>query len=95
LVEREYIDRDINLMLAAWSLYNNSDFAKDAEKQGIEKYSDSYKEMIIQGARTLVDAQESGKDLISKIQQISELSSDVRQDVYDYIDDNVSQERKQ
>lgn len=71
LVTEDYIDKDIKHVQAAWVLYNNESFAKDAEKHGIKKYSPEYKNMIVSGARTIVDAADSYRDLLQSLKAVS------------------------
>ena len=94
LVEKKFIDDDIRQATAAWILYNDDKFAEDLKKKGIERYSNDYKQAIIQNATVLVDAQTSGELLIDQLYGVTRDVNHEKELISTLLDPNVDQARK-
>lgn len=54
LVNKDYVDSDIQLMNAAWEMYTNEDLNEALKANKIKKGSDEHKQIVIDGAAAIV-----------------------------------------
>ena len=59
VVRKDFVDSDIQLMNAAWSIFNNNRINEALKANGIEKYSDKHKQLVIDGATAIVEQQKN------------------------------------
>ena len=59
LVRKDFIDSDIQLMNAAWALFKNDKLNKVLKTNGIQKYGDLHKQIVIDGAAAIVEEQKN------------------------------------
>ena len=87
LVRKDYVNSDIQLMNAAWSMFNNDALNEALKFNGIEKYSDLHKQIVIDGAVAIVEDQKNKE----KIQEGTKKMSDMQQQHIDIVSEMLSE----
>ena len=93
LVRKDFVDSDIQLMNAAWSLFNNERLNEALGANDVEKYSDTHKQIIVDGASAIVENwknQEKIQEGDQKIQNIQRNHIDI---VSEILSESTPEER--
>lgn len=93
LVRKDFVNSDIQLMNAAWAIFNNPYINEALKPNGIEKYSDEHKQLVIDGATAIVEDQkneEKIKEGSSKVKKIQDNHINI---VREMLDEATSEDR--
>lgn len=93
LVRKDYIDSDIRLMNAAWSIFNNDKINESLKENGIEKYSDIHKQLVVDGAVAIVEEQKNQEKIQEGAKKISDIQNEHVDIVSQMLDKMAAPER--
>lgn len=93
LVRKDFIDSDIQLMNAAWRMYQNDNLNEALKANGIEKYSDLHKQIVIDGAAAIVEDQKNQEKIAEGDKKIRDIQRNHVDLVTEMLSDTVSEER--
>lgn len=86
LVRKDFIDSDIQLMNAAWGIFDNKKINDLLKENGVEKYGDQHKQIVVDGAVAIVENQKNQE----KIQEGTRKMSEMQQRHIDVVSEMLS-----
>lgn len=95
LAKQEFIEDDIKLMSAVWSLYNSKEISEFLEKKGINKKDEQYRQFLRDGATALMDYHKTAELIGNEVDEVSSLQDAHIELVEKLLGDFVSPEEKQ
>ena len=93
VVKRDFVDSDIQLAIAAWNMFNNEKLNSALKENGIEKYSDQHKQIVIDGAAAIVEAQKNQEKITEGKNKIRNIQENHVNLVSELLDEGTSEER--
>lgn len=93
-VKKEFIEDDIKLMTATWTLFSDDNINKEMKKRGISKKSDKYRQYLRDGATAIIDYHKSSELLDNQKQKLDKMQDDHIELLVKLFDENVSMEEK-
>ena len=73
LVRKDFVESDIQLMNAAWYIFNNDQLNSALKDNGIEKYSDLHKQLVVDGATAIVEDQKNSEQIQEGVKKMSDM----------------------
>ena len=95
IINSDFVDGDIQLLDAAWYMYNNDYINKQLKERGIKKYSQEHKDIMTNGAIAIADARrskQSTQEAVNKIVQLLEPNNNLVDELFD---NKTTDERKE
>lgn len=93
LVDKEFIDEDIRLLTNAWFMYNNKGINDNLKANGIKKFSDDHKQIVVDGAAVLTEVQKNYDDIKKLSGDIKHIQSEHLSIAAEMLDLNTPEER--
>ena len=93
IINSDFIDRDIQLLDAAWYMYNNKNINDQLKKRGIKKFSQEHKDIMTNGATIIADARRSRISTQEASKQIINLLDPTNSLIDELFDPNTSEDR--
>lgn len=93
LVRKDFVESDIRLMNAAWYMFNNEELNDALKANGIEKYGDLHKQIVIDGAAAIVEEQKNAEQINEGDKKISQIQQNHIDVVSEILSGETSPER--
>lgn len=93
LVRKDFVDSDIQLMNAAWSIFNNDKLNEALKANNIEKYGDVHKQIVVDGAAAIVESQKTQESISNGDKNIRNRQDNHIDLVEEMLSNNISEDR--
>lgn len=93
LVRKDFVDSDIQLMNAAWSIFNNDEINEGLKENGIEKYGDLHKQIVVDGAAAIVESQKNEEKIQEGDKKVRSIQEEHINLVNEMLSDDITPER--
>jgi predicted DNA-binding protein (UPF0278 family) len=93
LVKKEFIEDDIKLMTATWSLFSDESIDKEFKDKGINKKDEKYRQFLRDGATALMDYHKTLELVKESTKNINAAQEDHIRLAEQILDESIPQEQ--